>query len=68
MDNYERRVQAGVIAGTRLAHFWHPSYAALRRTERFKTLVRASGLIDYWRAKGWPEVCRPVGYDDFVCD
>jgi tetratricopeptide (TPR) repeat protein len=47
---------------------WHSSAAALRKTERFKALVRKAGLVDYWRARGWPDMCRPMGADDFVCD
>jgi hypothetical protein len=31
-------------------------------------LVRAYGLVDYWRERGWPDLCRSVGADDFVCD
>jgi hypothetical protein len=30
--------------------------------------VRAAGFVDYWKQKGWPDLCRPVGTDDFVCD
>ena len=29
--------------------------------------VRKAGLVDYWRAKGWPEFCHPTIGDDFVC-
>jgi tetratricopeptide (TPR) repeat protein len=47
---------------------WHADFAPLRRTERFKNFVRKSGLVAYWRAKGWPEFCRPATGDDFVCD
>jgi hypothetical protein len=47
---------------------WDPLYAPLRKTERFKTLMRDAGLVDYWRERGWPDLCRPVGADDFVCD
>ncbi len=47
---------------------WYPSAAPLRKTERFKTLMRNAGLVDYWRARGWPDLCRPIGADDFVCD
>jgi adenylate cyclase len=46
---------------------WHLSYKPLRRTERYKKLVRNIGLVDYWRERGWPEFCRPVGADDFEC-
>src|SRR6185503_2636283 len=47
---------------------WHPEYAPLRKTERFKAFVRKGGLPPYWREHGWPDLCRPVGSDDFVCD
>jgi hypothetical protein len=47
---------------------WAPAYAPARKTERFKTLVRKTGLVEYWRAKGWPEFCRPTAADDFACE
>ncbi len=47
---------------------WYPDFAALRREPGFKELVRALGLVDYWREKGnWGEFCRPLGDDDFEC-
>jgi TolB-like protein len=50
------------------AYLWHPSYAPLRKMERFKAIVRQQGLVEYWRERGWPEFCRPVGPDDFACE
>jgi TolB-like protein len=47
---------------------WSADYTPIRQTERFKALIRNAGLLDYWRARGWPDLCRPVGADDFVCD
>jgi hypothetical protein len=47
---------------------WHPSYAPVRKTERFKAYLRTAGYVDYWRARGWPDLCRPVGTNDFTCD
>ncbi|MEA2824428.1 MAG: hypothetical protein QOF03_910 [Alphaproteobacteria bacterium] len=47
---------------------WRPTAAPLRKTERFKALMRKAGLVDYWRASGWPDLCHPVGATDFVCD
>lgn len=41
--------------------------AAVRPTPRYRELVRAVGLDDYWRERGWPEFCQPVGTDDFDC-
>jgi len=46
---------------------WHPTYAVVRKTERFKKIMRDEGLVNYWRERGWPEFCRPVGADDFAC-
>ena len=44
------------------------SYAPVRKTERFKAFVRAAGLVEYWRARGWPDLCRPTTGDDFECE
>ena len=56
----------GNAAGVR--QLWAPIYAPVRKTERFKALVRNTGLVDYWRARGWPDLCHPVGADDFACE
>ena len=53
LENYERIAEVGFISGGR-SEVWHPAYAAVRKTERFKALMRKVGLVDYWRAKGWP--------------
>jgi len=34
---------------------WHPSYVHIRKTERFKALVRSAGLEGYWRERGAPD-------------
>jgi TolB-like protein len=68
LDNFERRTQVGLFAATSLAQIWHPQYAVVRKTERFKAYARAAGLVDYWRVKGWPASCRPTTADDFECD
>jgi hypothetical protein len=31
-------------------------------------VVRKIGLVDYWRAREWPDLCCPAGADDFVCE
>ena len=50
-----------------LSLFWHSSYAAVRKTERFKNILRAANVVGYWRERGWPEWCRPLSADDFAC-
>jgi hypothetical protein len=54
------------LSGTRDVWWYAPS--SVRKTERFKTLVRNAGLVDVWRARGWPDLCRPIGADDFECE
>ena len=68
LDFYEGRIEAENFATISNARLWHPSYAPVRKTERFKAYVRKASLVDYWRARGWPDLCRPMGADDFACD
>ena len=49
-------------------YLWSSDVAPARGTERFKSFARAAGYVDYWRVHGWPDRCRPIGADDFVCD
>jgi TolB-like protein len=65
---YEGNIDAGYTLTMDTAKLWHPSYAPVRKTERFKAYLRKDGLVEYWRARGWPDFCRPQGTDDFVCD
>jgi hypothetical protein len=45
---------------------WRPALKDVRRHPRFKDLMRAFGLAQFWRASGkWPDFARPVGSDDF---
>ena len=46
---------------------WLPVFHDVRALPEFKQLLRDIGLVDYWRSTGWPDVCRPVGADDFNC-
>jgi tetratricopeptide (TPR) repeat protein len=66
LEFHEELAEAGGGGATLL--LWHSSYAPVRKTERFKALMRKVGLVDYWRARGWPDLCRPMGADDFTCD
>ena len=40
-------------------------YLAKPQTHEF---VQALLLPEYWREVGWPDMCRPVGEHDFVCE
>ena len=39
----------------------------VRTHQRYKQLVTQLGLVDYWRARGWPDYCHPVSDYDFEC-
>jgi TolB-like protein/tetratricopeptide (TPR) repeat protein len=67
LEFYEDEVKGGYFQPISTTWFWHPTYAAVRKTERFKTVARNLGLVDYWRERGWPAQCRPAG-NDFACD
>jgi len=36
--------------------------------ERLKKCARAAGLVDNWRASGWPDLFHPTTGDDFECN
>ena len=68
LDFFDRGLDVGYLAGAGDPDaLWHPVYAPVRRTEHFKTYVRRSGLLAYWRAKGWPDQCHATTGEDFAC-
>ena len=64
MDEPERLWQIGNL---QRAFIFDHSLAPVRKTERFKKFLRDVGLVDYWRATGWPDLCHPTTGDDFEC-
>jgi adenylate cyclase len=47
---------------------WGPEYAGYRRSPQFRHFIRENGALDYWRERGYPPQCRPLGADEFECD
>ena len=68
LDAYEEEFRIGYVGPGNNVYLWTPVYAPVRKTARFKDYVRAAGIVDYWRAKGWPPQCHPTTGDDFACD
>ncbi|MEE8371532.1 MAG: tetratricopeptide repeat protein [Sphingomonadales bacterium] len=62
---FEENDTAAIAEG---AFLGFPYQSSMRKTERFKNILRELGMVDYWRASGWPELCRPLGADDFECE
>jgi TolB-like protein len=67
LEFYEDEIKGNYFQPISTTWFWHPTYAAVRKTERFKKVARDLGLVEYWRARGWPAQCHPVGANDFAC-
>ncbi len=68
LEFYEDEIRAGYFQPISTTWFWHPTYAAVRKTARFKNVVRDLGLVEYWSARGWPAQCRPMAGNDFACE
>ena len=51
----------------RLATLWYPVMSEVRQLPGFKKLVTDLNLVEYWRAYGWADACRPMGDNDFTC-
>jgi adenylate cyclase len=67
LEFYEDEIKGNYFQPISSTWFWHPTYAAVRKTARFKQVARDLGLVEYWRARGWPAQCHPVGANDFAC-
>ena len=55
----------------RYSQFDDLSFIATRpliSSTRAKDALVRFGFVAYWREKGWPSLCHPVGSNDFACD
>jgi TolB-like protein/DNA-binding winged helix-turn-helix (wHTH) protein len=56
------------VGGAQMAYVWLPQLEEMRQLPEFKAFLREIGIVAYWQEYGWPDICRPVGNDDFKCD
>ncbi|MGB5411887.1 MAG: hypothetical protein WBN09_10190, partial [Woeseiaceae bacterium] len=49
-------------------YWWFAYPQDFRSSPHRKRLMREIGLPEYWRKRGFPAQCRPLGADDFECD
>ena len=47
---------------------WQPVFREVRQLDEFKAYMREIGLVAYWQQYGWPDLCKPIGEDDFECE
>jgi hypothetical protein len=67
MTPFENHLRFGFDGGGLNGWEWTSAFRAVRQTERFKKYARDSGMVAFWRAKGWPPQCHPTTGDDFEC-
>ena len=45
---------------------WVPLAQPARQLLSFRKMVTDAGMVDYWKIRGWPDLCHPAD-DDFIC-
>ncbi len=55
------------LSSFRMHALWYPVMSDVRQLQGFKELVTDLNLVEYWRASGWADQCRPLGDEDFEC-
>ena len=68
MADPERELAVKGTPRPAMGRMWSAAYAPARKTERFKSFARNAGMVDYWSVHGWPDLCHPVGSNDFACN
>ena len=51
LEYSEAAAKTGYVSTTDSDVLWYPAAAPLRKTERFKALMRNAGYVEYWRAR-----------------
>lgn len=51
----------------RMGMLWYPVLSDARKLPGFKDLMIEINLVDYWRAYGWGDHCKPMADGDFSC-
>ncbi len=65
LDALERAVTLNTVG---LKFVWSPAMKEVRQLPGFKEFMKKIGLVDYWEKYGWPDLCRPIGHNNFECD
>ena len=66
VGDYDRAITQFDDSG--LVEAMRPSRRELREHPGFKKYIEENGLLPLWQKYGWPDVCVPVGEDDFRCN
>jgi len=47
---------------------FNPEMQAYMGTPQFKNHMQELNLVAYWHQNGWPDMCRPEGDENFICE
>ena len=55
---------------TKIKKMWSPDdpFVAMRQSPQFKQVLQDYKFLALYKVRGWPDRCRPVDAEDFVCD
>ena len=71
IDGYSADIesQGAILQAYYFANLYssRPAGHAMLRDPRVKAMLVRYGFPAYWREKGWPAGCRPIGETDFEC-
>ena len=71
IDGYNAKIQSqgAILQAYYFANLYssRPAGHAMLRDPRVKAMLVRYGFPAYWREKGWPAGCRPLGETDFEC-
>jgi TolB-like protein len=71
IDGYNADIerQGAILEAYYFANLYssRPAGHAMLRDPRVKAMIVRCGFPAYWREKGWPAGCRPIGETDFEC-
>ena len=51
-----------------LYFLWHSNMRSFVNLREVKDVLIEIGMLEFWKADGWPDMCRPVGEEDFICE
>jgi hypothetical protein len=59
LDSYPNAIRATYATNPDvLEALWYPWNMALRQSPEFQGLVEDLGLLDFWRVRGFPDLCK----------
>ena len=66
VGDYERTI--ALLNDWGVSEAMRPNRKEMRKHPGFIKFIKENGFEEYWKKYGWPDVCYPVGENDFGCN